>query len=268
MKAILSKVMNKPILTALLFPLIIFFSMKYGSNLAGENRNLRYVLQIVVALIIWVVYLHFYKDHLKLKNCFRKPLNVLLPTLPIIIFLVLVIIESCSKGVIWNKEAFLFALCLGIESGVVEEIQFRGFAISHAMSIHNTKKQGIIFLFYTAFIFGIFHFINLFFGGEFIPTLGQVIMATGFGLYFGALYLRTGSILPGVIVHALFDFSVAYQPAEAEIRKSVSIGNTTLLAEIKQNVLFIIIFGIMAAIMLRKSKWPLILSNFDRDCNS
>lgn len=250
-----------------MFALVVFYATKYGSNPAGENRNLGYVLQILVALIIWVIYLYLYKDHLKFKNCISKPLNVLLPTLPMIIFEVIVIIDSCSQGVVWNKEAFLFSLCLGIESGVVEEIQFRGFAISHAMSIKNTKNQGLFFLFYTAFIFGVFHFVNLFHGGDFLPTLGQVIMAFGFGLYSGALYLRTGSILPGVIVHGLFDFAGAYRPADEVIRKSVSTGNTTLASVLLRSVPFIIIFGIMAVIMLRKSKWAQILSNFDKGSN-
>ena len=267
MKEILNKIKNMPILVTPLFALVVFYATKYGSNPAGENRNLRYVFQILVALIIWAIYLYFYKEHLKFKNCLSKPLNVLLPTLPIFIFEVIVIISACSQGVVWNKEAFLFSLCLGLESGIVEEIQFRGFAISHAMSIKNTKNQGLFILFYSAFIFGIFHFVNLFHGGDFVPTLGQVIMAFGFGLYFGALYLRTGSILPGAIVHGLFDFAVAYRPADEVIRKSVSTGNTTLASELISNVPFVIIFGIMATIMLRKSKWSQILSNFDKGSN-
>lgn len=261
MKNLFKKIWQQPILVTPLTVLVIFIATKY-IYFPQFGRNVGYLTQIIVTLIIWALYIHYYGKKLQLRNITRRPLNTILIMLPLLIFEIVVIISACSVGVAWNKTSFIFSLCLGLESGIVEEIQFRGIAISHAMSIKNTKKQAVSYLLYSAFVFGIFHFINLFFGGTFLSTLGQVIMAIGFGLYLGAIYLRTGSIIPGVILHGLFDFAGAYRPADEEIRKAVSTGATSLSAVLTEGFIYIIILGGMALFLLRKSKWEQILENF------
>lgn len=258
------KIWKHPILVTPLTVLAIFIATKY-IHFSQFSRNVGYMTQIIVTLIIWALYIHFYGKNLRLRNITRRPLNTILIMLPLLIFEITVIISACSKGAVWNKTSFIFALCRGLESGIVEEIQFRGIAISYVMSFKNTKKQAVFCLLYSAFIFGNFHFINLFYGGTFLSTLGQVIVAIGFGLYFGAVYLRTGSIIPGVILHGLFDFAGAYRPAAEEIRKAVSTGDTFLSKVLAEGFIYLIILGGMTLFLLRKSKWEQILENFETE---
>ncbi|WP_235601129.1 MULTISPECIES: CPBP family intramembrane glutamic endopeptidase [Heyndrickxia] len=58
---------------------------------------------------------------------------------------------------------------------------------------------------YSGLIFGGFHFINLFHQSFYITTL-QVIQVTCLGLVLCALYLRSGSLILPIMLHAAIDF--------------------------------------------------------------
>lgn len=64
-------------------------------------------------------------------------------------------------------------------------------------------------------MFGSLHFINLAGGQTLEATIQQVIYAFIIGLAFAALYYRTGSIWPGIILHILTDFTGDYSGGTA-----------------------------------------------------
>lgn len=96
----------------------------------------------------------------------------------------------------------LSSVVLCILAGVAEEICTRGIPLPVIMRSKPDNKQIRLSIFMTAVIFGLLHMLNGG-GGE---NLFQVAFAFVVGLFFGAVYLRTGSILVTIVFHFLYDF--------------------------------------------------------------
>ena len=63
-------------------------------------------------------------------------------------------------------------------------------------------------MFLSSFIFGLFHLTNLIDKPYLvIGTICQVLYATFGGVLFAVIYYRTQNILPGIILHASFNFT-------------------------------------------------------------
>ena len=54
-------------------------------------------------------------------------------------------------------------------------------------------------------VFGLIHATNVLVGADPMQTLFQVIASVGVGIFFAAVYIRCGSILPCMFSHALHD---------------------------------------------------------------
>jgi len=63
----------------------------------------------------------------------------------------------------------------------------------------------VVPLIFSSALFGLSHITNLFIGASFGITMLQIFSAAAAGVFMGAVYLRTGSFLPGMLVHFLHD---------------------------------------------------------------
>ena len=89
--------------------------------------------------------------------------------------------------------------------GVAEEIMFRGFLFN------GMKKTGrlTVAIVVSAITFGMGHMVNLLTGHATAETLVQMIFAVAWGFLFTFAYLKSGSLLPCIVIHGLIDaFSV------------------------------------------------------------
>ena len=82
--------------------------------------------------------------------------------------------------------------------GFLEEIIFRGFLFK-AMSKDNMKSAIIV----SSLTFGMGHIVNLLNGSAFLPTMMQIIYATAIGFMLVMIFIKSGSILPCIIFHAV-----------------------------------------------------------------
>ena len=80
-----------------------------------------------------------------------------------------------------------------------EEVAFRGVLLTMLLGIYPPRRA----ILYSAIAFGAAHLPAVFAGREVVLTLGQVVWAFLFGLFYGYLFLRTGSLLPPMIIHWL-----------------------------------------------------------------
>ncbi len=123
---------------------------------------------------------------------------------------------------IWSRDLsqihigniFLLLLaCLTV--GFAEEFLFRGLLQSVFLKKYHASKNGILIsLLFSAFIFGLFHLINLTKNDNVPAVFIQAVYATFIGFFFGILVLRTNKIIPVAITHGLinFFFSIAFLP--------------------------------------------------------
>jgi len=80
-----------------------------------------------------------------------------------------------------------------------EEVAFRGVLLTMLLDIHSPRKAII----YSAIAFGVMHLPAVFTDQLLVFTLGQVVWAFLFGLFYGYLFIKSGSLLPPMIIHWL-----------------------------------------------------------------
>lgn len=85
--------------------------------------------------------------------------------------------------------------------GFLEEIIFRGLLFK-ALLREDRPFPAIIV---SSAIFGLFHLINLYNGQSVLVTLVQVVFAMALGIAFTMTFYKSGSLLPAIIAHSLFD---------------------------------------------------------------
>jgi len=100
--------------------------------------------------------------------------------------------------------AMLIAAINTVAIGVGEELAFRGVLFAGARSQFNTWGAII----YTSFIFGAIHVLNGLGTGDFVKSSVQAVSAMLSGFLFIAILIRTGSLIPGMIIHLLWDLSI------------------------------------------------------------
>ena len=88
---------------------------------------------------------------------------------------------------------------------IFEEIIWRGVVLAAFLRVY-AKPKAILF---TAITFGIWHFLDILNGRALIYVFGAVIWAAILGLFYAYITLKTGSLLPAIIVHYLGNLFVS-----------------------------------------------------------
>ena len=113
---------------------------------------------------------------------------------------------SFSKEYIWQSEAsanyqlILLFLTLAVVPAFVEELLFRGLILENLLPCGKT-----VAILGSAFLFGMMH-----------QNVEQLLYATGAGVVFGWIYVRTRSIWPCVLAHFINNFQSVVQIAVVE----------------------------------------------------
>ena len=94
-----------------------------------------------------------------------------------------------------------------IMAGVCEETIARVFPVSLAMRNTKDKSRIVTAVLVSAIPFGLLHLINIFSGQDVFTSVVQAIYAAALGVFFGAVYLRTGNVLVTMIFHFLHDYA-------------------------------------------------------------
>jgi membrane protease YdiL (CAAX protease family) len=126
----------------------------------------------------------------------------------------------------------LLAIRVGLHLfiGFFEELLFRGYVQGFLTRRWGHSYRGILLcMLLTNAIFGVAHLLNLVMGrAEALYAVSNVVYAFAFGVFFSALYVRTGSVWPGSILHGFFNFMssldafVPGAPPQSEMVKSTT----------------------------------------------
>jgi membrane protease YdiL (CAAX protease family) len=81
----------------------------------------------------------------------------------------------------------------------LEEVPFRGVLLTMLLEKHSPRTAIV----YSAAAFGLMHLPGAFTGMPVVFVLGQVVWAFLFGLFYGHIFVRSGSLLPSMAVHWL-----------------------------------------------------------------
>ncbi|HMQ54605.1 MAG TPA: type II CAAX endopeptidase family protein [Anaerolineae bacterium] len=116
-------------------------------------------------------------------------------------------------------QVVFFVLINTLLVGVSEELMFRGIMFWTALPRFSIWPA----IWITSLLFGGVHTLNALMTGDTIAGVGQALQATLFGVWITAIRLRTRSILPAMLIHGLWDFSVFLMGASAAAAASADI---------------------------------------------
>ena len=116
----------------------------------------------------------------------------------------------------------LKALCLALSAGLNEETFFRVIPIALMFRNKNSKENIVKIAVISSAVFGLIHLPNLFLGAEVSVTILQIFTAAVSGLFYGSLFIYTGSIIPPVILHTLHDLMCFLDPTAGSSDGTVS----------------------------------------------
>ncbi len=170
----------------------------------SEEVGIIKIISLPVALLISVVLLLFIKkNRLAERYGLCKP-RITAKKMLYYIPIGLLLMANVMFGVKLNLslgEAVLYMLTM-LCVGFLEEVIFRGLLFK-AMAKDGLKTAVIV----SSVTFGIGHIINLFngSGAELLPNILQVIYAVAAGFMFVMVFLKSGSLIPCIIGHGVFN---------------------------------------------------------------
>ena len=100
--------------------------------------------------------------------------------------------------------ATALSVVMALSAGFGEEVMFRGLSIPIGMRYLKGKNKILTVALVSSVVFGLSHLGNAM-GGNAIGIV-QGIATIGSGLFYAAVFLRTGSIMVPIIMHALYDW--------------------------------------------------------------
>ena len=145
-----------------------------------------------------------------IKEFEKKQGKCLLAYVPLLSMPLLNIILGKANGV----DALLISEGILVLWGALfEELFFRGFLLH---ILRNKLRWGTwISVEISAIIFGLFHLNNLYTENWFYVVI-QAISALAMGICFGIVFLRTRSLIPGMLIHAGMNVTAVFMPIENE----------------------------------------------------
>lgn len=168
---------------------------------------------------------------------------------PFIYFYILSVDISKIYKIGSEIHSFLFVMFIikSLSVGMLEEILFRSLLQPLILNKYIDIHSIFFCVLLTSILFGVVHIINIInLNYSLIGVASQVIMATGIGLFFGAISLKTQNIYPIVVIHSVNHF-FSHLPI-VFIDKFPQIGsqpsNSTTLEILASIVITFIIFGI------------------------
>ena len=174
-----------------------------GDNISADLGIDKVVTLPILIAMSGVLYFFVSKNGLTEKYGLCRPQ---LPAAKMLYYIPLLLLLTANLwyGVALNQsplETVLYILAMFCV-GFLEELIFRGL-LFQAMAKDGVKSAIIV----SSMTFGIGHIVNLVngSGAELLPNLLQVMYAVAIGFAFVMIYCRTGSLMPCILVHSIFN---------------------------------------------------------------
>ncbi|MBE6042381.1 MAG: CPBP family intramembrane metalloprotease [Clostridiales bacterium] len=174
------------------------------SEVAGQMTESAMGVGVAVSALVALLLFKFWFRP-SFEGCLSKDglKEGLLMLLPFLVFHYTGSIVSC---VTLGTGNVLIALLRATAPGFGEEVMFRGLGVANYMRTIRSKNQIKVIFWLSSVVFGMIHLENIMAGGDPKSVVIQAFYATGVGMLFGAVYLRTGNLWPTILGHWSVDF--------------------------------------------------------------
>ena len=124
---------------------------------------------------------------------------------PALVFLAVNLAGSLCIGRVY-PESLIQELVKNVSIGLFEEVVVRAVLVGHMMHYwRNSPRRVFNAVLWSSVLFGVLHIGNALAAP--LNTAFQIFYATGFGIIFAAVYIRTRNLWSCILVHALVDFT-------------------------------------------------------------
>ena len=216
-----------PFLDSLLIAFVVTVSFALLSSVinfavslvvSGYPSNNYGIVGLLCAAVVVIGFYHWmHKDFKGFLNGGNMTLGFKL-CVPFLIYIAVSHICSVIVGEPMNFGGITFkVITTSLYAGISEEIVFRGYVIPGLMKdrLNASDYRPVVII--SAVVFGLFHALNIFAGANVLRTLLQVVEAGLIGVYFAVVYIRSGNLLPLMLLHAFNDIlAIGFAPDVAE----------------------------------------------------
>ena len=187
------------------FPIVLII---YRDLLLDKVTDLATLFAVFGGFIALFFYYYWYKPEYKWK-IHRSPFSWKI-TSPVLIywFLFFGVAFTIAAGHFTCGIPALATALPMIAAGICEEVAFREVGISFMRRQLKGEKMIVPTLLITSAAFGVTHMMNFFMTGKFLDAAIQSALATMLGIFFGAVFIRTGDIWPCIAAHGMHDLLI------------------------------------------------------------
>ena len=152
-------------------------------------------------------------------------------------------------------------------AGICEEVVFRGTCAAYLMRQWR-EKGPLPAIIFSSVLFALVHSFNLIMGAPLVMTFVQVVNAFSIGCLLCVLFLRSGSLLPPIIMHVINDI-VAFTNVSAVNEGGSYSGSATIsTAELIYTSVFSVIYIVITLYLTRPAVRDEIRTLWDKKWNN
>lgn len=155
----------------------------------------------------------------------------------------------------------------GLMAGICEETIYRGVGTSYLMRQWREEKKILPAMIITSTVFGLIHLVNLTGGSPLLIVIPQVINAAVIGMLLCAVYLRSGNLIPVMVLHTLNDFGKLMFVDVLQEGGGYSADMTVAPEEFIPLIISLVVYLAAALYLVRPSKRKEIIALWDRKWN-
>lgn len=155
----------------------------------------------------------------------------------------------------------------GLMAGICEETIYRGVGTSYLMRQWREEKKILPAMIITSTVFGLIHLVNLTGGSPLAMVIPQVINAGVIGMLLCAVYLRSGNLIPVMVLHTLNDFGKLMFIDVLQEGGSYSADITISPAEFIPLIISLVVYLAVTLYLVRPSKRKEIIALWDKKWN-
>ena len=226
------------------------------SNIADKiSVNAGYLGMVVAAVVVMLLFKAWFspefKGFVKPGICAKKIGLMMIP------FFIFVVLSVLSFLIFHGTIAFnptLKAVFMGLSAGFGEESMFRIFALAIVMRFLKKENKALTATIVLSVVFGLSHIGNIRQGADPGMTVAQVFTSLFMGLFFAAIYLRSGSVILPVFAHSFYDW-VCFVTDPTVSSDGIVVG-TYGTGELIYAIVTAVLLGVTGICMLKKTELP------------
>lgn len=209
------KLLDRPLLGTFLlygFMILVMIVPQLIKNVLGLDETTAGYLLTILAIAPMLFVAEFVFTKIWFRGEFDGTLSLdhvvdglKMTLVPLAVNVILFLVDRIILAPDAPMNNILMVIAISMNAGFMEEAWFRSYAVANFMRIKRSYGGMLFAIVLTSLVFGAAHLPNVLAGANASRTVQQFVTATITGVFFAAIYLRCGNILPCMLYHCFHD---------------------------------------------------------------